>query len=63
MVEALLCRKVHELLAHSQVPLAHNGGAVTYCLQTLCYCGFVQRETCREEERGGEGVKDRFCSY
>ena len=51
LVKALFCREVHEVLAHTQVPLAHNGSAVAHCLQCLRDCGFIQRETCTSGER------------
>lgn len=51
LVKALFCREVHEVLAHTQVPLAHNGGAVAYSLQGLCYGGLIQWETCTSGER------------
>ena len=51
LVKALFCREVHEVLAHTQVPLGHDGSAVANCLQGLCDCGFIQRETCTSGER------------
>ena len=51
LVKALFCREVHEVLAHTQVPLAHNGSTVAYSLQGFCYCRFIQRETCTSRKR------------